>query len=120
MHRDSFAMVFPELLTRIQDREWAAMVELHDQLSEEVFQASQAITDDELAAELITIDVFVQVWDHPEALSGPAAPADPGVLSRAMVEQARHRAVLWCVGERPAEFALDAVKPPVVYGRLRS
>ncbi|MGW0522999.1 hypothetical protein [Crossiella sp. NPDC003009] len=92
------------MLTRIQDREWAAMVELHDQLSEAVFQACYAITDDELAAELITIGVFVQVWDRPDALSGPTAPANPGVLSRAMVHQARRRAVLWRADGQPEDF----------------
>ncbi|MGO1055208.1 hypothetical protein [Crossiella sp. CA198] len=113
-------MAFAELLTHIQDREWAAMVELHNQLGEQVFHACHAITDDELAAELITIDVFVQVWDQPGALAGPAAPADRAALARALVAQARHRAVLWCVGEPRAESGLDVVKPPVAYGRLPS
>ncbi|WHT16148.1 hypothetical protein N8J89_23765 [Crossiella sp. CA-258035] len=92
------------MLTRIQDREWAAMVELHDHLSEAVFQACHAITDDELAAELITIGVFVHVWDNPAALSGPNAPANAGVLSSRMVAQALHRAVLWRVEEPPGEL----------------
>ncbi|MCK2244604.1 MULTISPECIES: hypothetical protein [unclassified Crossiella] len=117
---DCSTLAFAELLTRIQDREWAAMVELHTQFGEEVFHACHAITDDALAAELITIDVFVQVWDQPEALTGPAAPANPDALGRAMVAQARNWAVLWCVEEQPAESDLDVVKPPVAYGRLPS
>ncbi|MCO1577206.1 hypothetical protein M8C13_15720 [Crossiella sp. SN42] len=104
MPGDCFTASFPELLTRIQDREWAAMVELHEQLSEAVFQACYAITEDELAAELITIGVFVRVWDHPEALSGPAAPTSPGLLSSTMVAQALHLAVLWRVEEPPREL----------------
>lgn len=99
MSRDSFTVSFPLLLARIKDREWTAMVELHQQLSKTVFQAVRAITDDDLSAELITIGVFIRVWDRPDSLTGSGAPAGRRALRQALVDLARGRAEAWCADQ---------------------
>ncbi|MBP2479292.1 hypothetical protein JOF53_008164 [Crossiella equi] len=81
------------------------MAQLYDQLSEAVYQASYRVTEDELAAELITVGIFIQVWDRPGELTGVAAPADSKVLGRRLEALAHRRAEAWCADQDRVHLA---------------
>lgn len=54
------------LMTRIRQRDSAALSELYDRYSTRVYSLCMAILRNEHAAQEATQDVFIKIWTHPE------------------------------------------------------
>lgn len=55
-----------DLIARIRKREQAALGELYDRYGARVYSLSVAIVGENMAAQEVTQDVFIRVWEHPE------------------------------------------------------
>ena len=74
--------------TRLVDRDETALAELYDQFGSFVFGLAARVIGDRRAAEDVTQDVFLFVWEHPEAFE-----PDRGRLRTFLGTLAHRRAV---------------------------
>ena len=62
----SFMTTDLALIARIQQRDATALAELYDRYGTRVFSLAVAIVREEMAAQEVTQDTFIKVWNHPD------------------------------------------------------
>jgi len=75
-------------MARIGDGQSEALLELRQRLGARVFHRANGITDDVMAATLVTAGVFMRVWRRP-------ADFDAGRLEASLLSLAERRAQQW-------------------------
>lgn len=76
------------LIARIRQRDAHALAELYDRYGARVYSLAVAIVGEEMAAQEVTQDVFIKLWEHPEAYH-----YDDSRFAAWLLMVARHRAI---------------------------
>lgn len=77
-----------DLVTRIARRDASALAELYDRYGARVYSLAVAIVGEEMAAQEVTQDTFIKLWQHPEAYR-----YDDSKFGAWLLMVARHRAI---------------------------
>ena len=77
-----------DLIARIQQRDHVALSELYERYSARVYSLAVAIVGENMAAQEITQDVFIRVWEHPDQYR-----YDDHRFAAWLLMIARHRAI---------------------------
>jgi RNA polymerase sigma-70 factor (ECF subfamily) len=76
------------LIARIKQRDAAALAELYDRYGARVYSLACAIAGEEMAAQEITQDTFIKVWNHPDSYR-----YDDSKFGAWLLMVTRHRAI---------------------------
>jgi RNA polymerase sigma-70 factor (ECF subfamily) len=76
------------LIARIKQRDAAALAELYDRYGTRVYSLAVAIVGEEMAAQEVTQDTFIKIWEHPESYR-----YDDSKFAAWLLMIARHRAI---------------------------
>lgn len=77
-----------DLIARIKRRDHAALSELYERYGTRVYSLAVAIAGESMAAQEITQDVFIRVWEHPDTYR-----YDDHRFAAWLLMIARHRAI---------------------------
>lgn len=76
------------LIARIKQRDASALAELYDRYGARVYSLACAILGEEMAAQEVTQDTFIKLWEHPESYR-----YDDSRFAAWLLMIARHRAI---------------------------
>ncbi|BCX05086.1 MAG: DNA-directed RNA polymerase sigma-70 factor [Candidatus Roseilinea sp.] len=83
------------LIARIKQRDASALAELYDRYGARVYSLACAILGEEMAAQEVTQDTFIKLWEHPERYR-----YDDSRFAAWLLMVARHRAIDYLRRER--------------------
>ncbi|MEV6313667.1 sigma-70 family RNA polymerase sigma factor [Streptomyces sp. NPDC051776] len=99
---------------RLVRGEAAALGELYDRFASLVHGLAHRVLDDEEAADRVTRDIFVQIWEHPEAYD-----ANQGPL-RSWIASIAHRQAVRRLRESEAQFLGEDAAPERIEKKVRA